>query len=903
MKKILCIILALVLSFLTIQLTVYAETEAECEILLDSNGATVTDFGEGSGLSAETLTLTDAFRWVYEQNDSERYTIRLLKDVTVSTQILPTSFDANNIKTVRIDGEDHTLTSTVAGGIFGGLGIYNLYVYDLNMVSSNGDSLEWMPKTTAGNVDISGLGSNAVFKTWFENCTLNAATGKSAGTLKVQAGAALTAPINAKFHVTIKDSVFNCNNAVSQFYVLRGPNLQLDIIGSVMNKTVASAGDGRFTTFLSTENGASVALNVKNSESNTARINISTNVAKPGGVLYDYSYKAGTHVLRFGAGAEIYFNNTQAQAQYIVSSSSYDHITVVDEGASFIISKNALVAGASLTLPSVVDGAGDAKAWLKDGTAFFGSSFSDSSTTDDVTFTSISTLADDPDCYIFDKNGDRVISLGSDTSAKSLTLNRAFSWVYSQDNSEDYTVKLLKNVNISSALAPSKTYDQSNIKTVRIDGNGHTLTATQKAGIFCQLGLYNLYVYDLNMVSSNGDSLDWTYSTARGGVPENFEHFTAWFENCTLIPASGAGAGTVKIHGKADSNSIYNVTFKDCRLTATNTVSQFYILGKPTLTLNIVGTELNSLGGATGDVRFGYMFASQDGSNVTINVSNSDNNTALLNESLGVSRESGLMADFHNTGSMVMNLEKGVKISFNTPYDVNQYITAADDVSRTTVNDNGAVFTLGKEALSAGADIYLNTGNQSWIKNSTTAFYGSTYSDSSATEDVILTRLGEFGMQDGASVRLTSPTGIRFTAEFAEELLNRDGITVGLLVATYNPNVPLTGENFTHEGLATMSLNYIDQEGAAGKFGEDNGATVLRVALTGIPENANTYQARFAARAYVRIGETYCYSDFSEDLNTRSVYEVARNLLETEEYRNNEILQGIIDTVENSLGE
>ena len=99
-----------------------------------------------------------------------------------------------------------------------------------------------------------------------------------------------------------------------------------------------------------------------------------------------------------------------------------------------------------------------------------------------------------------------------------------------------------------------------------------------------------------------------------------------------------------------------------------------------------------------------------------------------------------------------------------------------------------------------------------------------------------------------------------------------------------------------------MELNYIDQVGVAGKFGEDNGETVLRVALTGIPENTNAYQARFAARAYVKIGETYCYSDFTEDLNTRSIYEVATNLLKTEKYQNNEILQGIVDTVEGSLG-
>ena len=902
-KRVASIILATLILLTAMQISAFATDGAECRIVLDSDGSAVTDLGDT--LSAETLTLNDAFEWVYGRENSEDYTVYLLKDVSTAKQFLPTSFDADNVRTVKIngirsDGKNYSLTSSVAGGIFGGLGIYNLTISNVDLISSNGDSMEWMPKTTAGNVDISGLSADAVFNTWFENCTLNAGE-KAAGTLKVQAGANLTAPVKAKFHVTLKDCVFNCNNGVSQFYVLRGPNLQLDIVGSQMNKIAATAGDGRFTTFLSTENGASVELNVRNSEKNTSVINISPNVAKAGGLLYDHSYKAGTHRITFEKDTKVIFGNTQAQEQYFVSSSDADHITVIDMGASFVLTKAALAAGARLTLPAISDEFGDGKAWYKDGEAYSGTSYSNTSATSDVIFTAVSTAVDDPECHVTNSEGNRVTDFNTEASARNLTISQAFAWVYSCEDSEKYEIKLLKDVTVGAALAPSVAYDAGNVKTVKIDGGGHKLTATQKAGIFCNLGLYNLYVSDLHMISSNGDSLDWTFAdNGRSGVPEGFEHFTAYFENCTLTPADGAGAGTVKIHGKNLATSVYEVTFKDCILNATNSVSQFFILGKPNLTLNVIGTTLNSRGGASGDVRFGYMFASSDGSNVKVNVSNSDTNASVLNESLGVSRESGIVADFNNSGVFELDLDKGVSVIFNTPYAVSQSVISPDDLSRVTVNDNGAIFIAGKEALSAGATVDLNTGNVSWIKNGNGAFYGNSYSDKSATDDVIFTRLGYFATVTGAAVRLSEPSGIRFTAEFCDELINDANVTVGMLVTTYNPNVPLTSENFTHEGLTSMGLKYIDQEGTEGKYGEENEITVLRVALTGIPENAIAYETLFAARAYVKIGDTYCYADFDGELNTRSLYQVAKILVETDKYKDNEYILAIIDTVENS---
>ena len=130
-------------------------------------------------------------------------------------------------------------------------------------------------------------------------------------------------------------------------------------------------------------------------------------------------------------------------------------------------------------------------------------------------------------------------------------------------------------------------------------------------------------------------------------------------------------------------------------------------------------------------------------------------------------------------------------------------------------------------------------------------------------------------MENGASVRLNTPTGIRFIAE-----LNPAAFTsidsYGIL---YGPTASVSASGFNPENL-TLNTDYVKVQSQIlmnQKTYDDDGYYVFSLAVVVAEKN---YEREFSARAYVVAdGETY-YSDYLPINNSRSVATVSRLALE-----------------------
>ena len=133
------------------------------------------------------------------------------------------------------------------------------------------------------------------------------------------------------------------------------------------------------------------------------------------------------------------------------------------------------------------------------------------------------------------------------------------------------------------------------------------------------------------------------------------------------------------------------------------------------------------------------------------------------------------------------------------------------------------------------------------------------------------------GLINGASVRLSSPTGIRFTAILGADYLNSfDGdVSFGIIIAPTD-YVQKAGE-FTVEALAALGYDVTHKEIKADKYVNEDPASDGYYEFTGVlaPIQEGNYERAFSARAYVKVGNTYYYSEYDESLNSRSIAVVA----------------------------
>ena len=151
-------------------------------------------------------------------------------------------------------------------------------------------------------------------------------------------------------------------------------------------------------------------------------------------------------------------------------------------------------------------------------------------------------------------------------------------------------------------------------------------------------------------------------------------------------------------------------------------------------------------------------------------------------------------------------------------------------------------------------------------------------------------------MVGGAAVRMANPTGLRFTAVIGADYLNAlvgdaTDYSYGIIIAPTDYVAEANGV-FTVEALKALSYTVSYKEIKAEKLQNDpsaDGCYVFTGTLVNVQE-AN-YNRDFSAIAYVKVGDTYYYSSYSEELNSRNIAEVASNACADTSAEQNEVYQ------------
>ena len=154
---------------------------------------------------------------------------------------------------------------------------------------------------------------------------------------------------------------------------------------------------------------------------------------------------------------------------------------------------------------------------------------------------------------------------------------------------------------------------------------------------------------------------------------------------------------------------------------------------------------------------------------------------------------------------------------------------------------------------------------------------------------------------EGAAVRLSNPTGLRFTGYIGKGLLDElkaeygnANVKVGMLIT---PTDYLTANSldFTKEALdgcgsLPAGKKYVKIDASTILESEDGNAYKINCVLSNVLED--NYARKFSAVTYIEVnGSTYYYADYSEGNNARSITYVAEAALldlsntQTDEYR------------------
>ena len=158
-------------------------------------------------------------------------------------------------------------------------------------------------------------------------------------------------------------------------------------------------------------------------------------------------------------------------------------------------------------------------------------------------------------------------------------------------------------------------------------------------------------------------------------------------------------------------------------------------------------------------------------------------------------------------------------------------------------------------------------------------------------------------MVSGAAVRMANPTGLRFTAVIGADYLNAlvgdaTDYSYGIIIAPTDYIAEANGV-FTVEALKALSYTVSYKEIKAEKLQNDptaDGCYVFTGTLVNVQE-AN-YTRDFSAIAYVKVGDTYYYSSYSEELNSRNIAEVASNACADTSAEQNEVYQYAVTEAE-----
>ncbi len=217
--------------------------------------------------------------------------------------------------------------------------------------------------------------------------------------------------------------------------------------------------------------------------------------------------------------------------------------------------------------------------------------------------------------------------------------------------------------------------------------------------------------------------------------------------------------------------------------------------------------------------------------------------------------------------------------SFNENITIeNCYMTTGKSLYACRYNDNNNYMLLADEYYIELYDLVGKSPVNGWIVRE-----GDISSPASAVGNDTLLKLYTY---DGASVRFSEPSGIRFTAIIGEKHLDSfkgegKDVSFGILI-TPTSYITEAGGEFTVDALSKLKYNtsYLEMaiDLADSKYlgGEGQGFYQFNGVLTNLLDPSKA----FSARAYIKVVEgdttTYYYADYSEAKNSRSIVDVAK---------------------------
>ncbi len=264
--------------------------------------------------------------------------------------------------------------------------------------------------------------------------------------------------------------------------------------------------------------------------------------------------------------------------------------------------------------------------------------------------------------------------------------------------------------------------------------------------------------------------------------------------------------------------------------------------------------------------------------------------------------------DLNTVGNYVITAANDPTFTLNVEVKENTVITykVGEETVDTVITGVGETIFLANAPAAVAGKTFLG-----WSKGINDGIYkaGASYAvTGSATMQAMYV---DMNMVAGASIRKSTPSGIRFTSKIAAaDFTKYDGVmAIGEMGTLVIPTDLLSDNDFTVEGVQDVEhLNIVRTTWLSD-------ATVASLGLTdtegykffaGVMTNVQlgNYYRDFAARSYMQVcyadgSSAYVYSDYVAEDNVRSVYEVATKSLEANEADPSGELQKIVNGVAN----
>lgn len=499
-----------------------------------------------------------------------------------------------------------------------------------------------------------------------------------------------------------------------------------------------------------------------------------------------------------------------------------------------------------------------------------------------------------------------VVTLLSDVADVGNTGYNLLSGLSSFNAETDITIKSDENANrnykISSKIGSYGFYAIQNynltltnvdVIATSDDGNGNTNTKTM-FGSTVGSSDTNSTTITFNNCNLTQNKTDVEKERAFFQLQTKGHTFEVNFNDCTLNNLAGKSA-LIWVDNGAKATINFNNTV------VTDNVSETVIRAKggSNATVNLNDSDIKHLSGHGTWSTSGIFMA--DGSTLTCNVNGNSTLEAIASyvhtEETDYEWSNGYNRIFYardlsgNTVSVNLGanedgeyptliLDANSSLTGEFTYDGNTY--TGNEMRKwnyyaegvTTYNDQGASYKASAFVATKGiylpvSDVpyYATTGE---IATAGAAWTTSAEENTADVEFIPVSRM--FDTLDGASLRLSNPSGIRFESEIDDRLLEVDGVTFGMLLA---PTADLTADTFTVDYVTENGyINHVAGDNPYYKANNEDTKSILRAALTGIPVDNAPVNTKLSARAYIMIGEDIYYAAY-DDNNSRSMYDVA----------------------------